>query len=119
MSDTPSATTHELLRTAAVAVDSLPGVARLEPTLMNALRRLRIARTQEARPAATTTYFSTDGIRLTRRRNALLLPGRHPPHTARQRQRRPRGHQRQDIPTSEPPRPGRARDPAHHHRRPP
>jgi|1185.fasta_scaffold1543382_1 hypothetical protein len=71
MSDTPSATTHELLRTAAVAVDSLPGVARLEPTLMNALRRLRIARTQEARPAAPTTYFSTDGIRLTRRGNVV------------------------------------------------
>lgn len=68
MSDSPSATTDELLRTAAVAVEGLPGVARLEPTLINALRRLRIARTQEARSAA---YSSTDGIQLTRRGNVV------------------------------------------------
>src|SRR4051794_13970981 len=71
MSDTPSATTFELLSAAALAVDGLPGVARLEPTLMNALRRLRIPRTQEARSAAQTAYFSTDGIQLTRRGNVV------------------------------------------------
>jgi hypothetical protein len=71
MSDTPSATTYELLRTAAVAVEGLPGVAGLEPTLINALRRLRIARTQEARSAAPSPYSSTDGIQLTRRGNLV------------------------------------------------
>ena len=71
MSDIPFATTDELLRTAATAVEGLPGVARLEPTLINALRRLRITRTQEARSVAPAAYSSTDGIQLTRRGNLV------------------------------------------------
>lgn len=66
MPDTIAETADELRQAAAAAVNALPTVVRLEPTLSNALRRLQAAAAARAAATEQTAYSAADGIRLAR-----------------------------------------------------
>lgn len=66
MPDADAGRTDELRASAAAAVSAVPGVVRIEPTLSNALRRLRTATVAKAAGAPPRAYSAADGIRLTR-----------------------------------------------------
>ncbi len=71
MADTFAGTADQLAQAAAAAVAGLPGVARLEPTLVNALRRLRNATTGRVAASEEAAYSAADGIRLARHGNLV------------------------------------------------
>ena len=71
MADTFAGTADELAQAAAAAVVALPSVVRLEPTLSNALRRLRAATAGRIAARDQTAYSATDGIRLARHGNLV------------------------------------------------
>lgn len=73
MPETPVQTADALRQAAAAAVTALPGVIRLEPTLTNALLRLRTATVAKAVPGRPTVYSAADGIRLARRGDLIDL----------------------------------------------
>lgn len=71
MPDPFPGTVDELRQAAAAAVDALPCVARLEPTLTNALRRLHHATLGRVAASQQAVYSAADGIRLSRRGNLV------------------------------------------------
>lgn len=71
MADTFAGTADQLAHAAAAAVAALPGVARLEPTLTNALRRLRNATAGRISASEEAAYSAADGIRLARHGNLV------------------------------------------------
>lgn len=71
MPDTIAGTADQLRQAAAAAVNALPTVVRLEPTLTNALQRLHAATTTKPAAEHQTAYSAADGIRLTRHGNLI------------------------------------------------
>lgn len=71
MADTFAGTADQLAQAAAAAVTALPNVVRLEPTLTNALRRLRNATAGRISTNQEAAYSATDGIRLARHANLV------------------------------------------------
>jgi hypothetical protein len=67
MPDRGAGATEDLRVAAAAAVSALPGVARLEPTLSTALRRLRATAVATVPVSSSTTSSGEDGIQLVRR----------------------------------------------------
>lgn len=66
MPDTDPSSADELRQAAAAAVEALPCVERLEPTLTSALHRLHTATLGRVAASEQSAYAAADGIRLTR-----------------------------------------------------